>query len=114
MATPWSAKNPAASTRNRAQVRPVSSGNSWLKATRERSFDGRVDIVVADAASPAGGSTAMHAVAAAVGDAAQLLAVEGGQLAGVLTLIAHHHPAGPVGVGQPAHAVASQDPIDRR
>ena len=31
MVTPCSAKNPAASTRNRAQVRPVSSGKSWLK-----------------------------------------------------------------------------------
>jgi hypothetical protein len=37
MTTPWSAKNSAASTRNRAQVAPVSSGRSWLKATRERS-----------------------------------------------------------------------------
>jgi hypothetical protein len=35
--TPWSAKQPAASTRNRAEVSPVSSGRSWLQATRERS-----------------------------------------------------------------------------
>jgi hypothetical protein len=37
MTTPCSAKNAAASTRNRAEVSPVSSGRSWLKATRERS-----------------------------------------------------------------------------
>jgi hypothetical protein len=37
MITPWSAKNPAASTRNRAAVVVFSSGRIWLKATRERS-----------------------------------------------------------------------------
>jgi hypothetical protein len=31
MTTPWSAKKPAASTRNRAEVAPVWSGRSWLK-----------------------------------------------------------------------------------
>jgi hypothetical protein len=51
-----------------------------------------VNIVIADAASPAGGSTAMHAVAAPIGDAAQLLDVDMDQLAGMLTLIAHHPP----------------------
>jgi hypothetical protein len=35
--TPCSAKNPAAWTKNRAAVAPVSSGRIWLKATRERS-----------------------------------------------------------------------------
>jgi hypothetical protein len=34
--TPCSAKNPAASTRNRAQVLAVSSARIWLTATRER------------------------------------------------------------------------------
>jgi hypothetical protein len=37
MTTPCSAKKAAASTRNRAEVAPVSSARSWLKATRERS-----------------------------------------------------------------------------
>jgi hypothetical protein len=37
MTTPWSAKKLATAIRNRAAVVPVSSGRSWLKATRERS-----------------------------------------------------------------------------
>jgi hypothetical protein len=37
MATPWSAKKLAASTRKRAQVVACSSARSWLNATRERS-----------------------------------------------------------------------------
>jgi integrase len=46
------------------------------------------------------------AVAATVGDAAQLLDVDVDQLAGVLALVAHHHPAGLVITtedGRPMH-----------
>jgi hypothetical protein len=49
----------------------------------------------------------MDPVAAAVGDAAQLLDVQMDQLARVLALVADHHPAGPVSVGQPTHPVAA-------
>ena len=56
----------------------------------------------------------MGAVAAAVGDAPEFLDVDVDQLAGVLTLVAHDHPAGPVGVAKAVHAVAAQHPIDRR
>jgi hypothetical protein len=53
----------------------------------------------------------MDLVPAAVGDAAQLLEVEVDQLAGVLALIADHHPADSVGAGKPVHAMAAQHPI---
>jgi hypothetical protein len=56
----------------------------------------------------------MDAVAATIGDAAQLLDVKVDQLAGMLALVAHDRAAGPVDAGQPVHAVAGQDPIDRR
>ena len=55
-----------------------------------------------------------HRVPTAVGDATEFLDLEVDQLAGVLALVTHDHPAGPVGVGQPAHAVAGQHPIDGR
>ena len=59
----------------------------------------------------------MDLVPAAVGDAAQLLEVEVDRLAGVLALIADHHPADSVGAGKPVHAMAAaapggQDPTD--
>ena len=56
----------------------------------------------------------MGLVAAAVGDAAQLLDIEVDQLAGVLALVADDHPAGPVSGGQAAHPVAAEHPIDGR
>jgi hypothetical protein len=56
----------------------------------------------------------MELVAATVGDAAQLLDVQVDQLARPLALVADHDPAGPVGVGKPAHVMAAQHPIDRR
>jgi hypothetical protein len=56
----------------------------------------------------------MDLVPAAVGDAAQLLEVEVDRLAGVLALIADHHPADSVGAGKPVHAMAAQHPIDGR
>ena len=55
----------------------------------------------------------MGAVAATVGDAAQLLDVQVDQLAGVLALVAYDHPAGPVGVGKAAQVVAAQHSLDR-
>jgi hypothetical protein len=59
----------------------------------------------------------MDLVPAAVGDAAQLLEVEVDRLAGVLALIADHHPADSVGAGKPVHAMAvaapgGQNPTD--
>jgi pimeloyl-ACP methyl ester carboxylesterase len=76
---------------------------------------GRVDVVIADPTTGGGGgAAAVGAVAAAVGDAAQLLDVDVDQLAGMLALVAHDHPAGPVGVGKPAHPVTPKDPIDGR
>jgi len=55
----------------------------------------------------------MDPVAATIRDPAEL-DIQVDQLAGVLALTAHHRPAGPVGVGEPAHAMAAQDPIDGR
>jgi hypothetical protein len=52
----------------------------------------------------------MDLVPAAVGDAAQLLEVEVDRLAGVLALIADHHPADSVGAGKPVHAMAVAAP----
>jgi hypothetical protein len=56
----------------------------------------------------------VDAVAATVRDAAQLLDVDVDQLPGMLALVADHHPAGPVGVGESAHVMTGQDPIDGR
>ena len=54
----------------------------------------------------------MGAVAATVGDPAQLLDIQVDQLAGPFALVAHDRAAGPVGVDQPVQAVAAQHPID--
>jgi hypothetical protein len=51
-------------------------------------------------------------VTAAVRDAPQLLDVQVDQLARMLTLVAHDDPAGPVTMGQAAHPVAAQHPVD--
>jgi hypothetical protein len=72
--------------------------------------DGRVDVVLADPPTPwSRGGAAVDAVAATIGDAAQLLDIQVDQLAGSLSLIAADHPTGrPVHPGQPTQAMADQ------
>jgi hypothetical protein len=55
---------------------------------------------------------AQHPLTAAVRDAPQFLDVQADQLARMLTLVAHGDPAGPVSMGQAAHPVAGQHPIE--
>jgi hypothetical protein len=71
-------------------------------------------MVVADPPAPGRHGPAVGAVAAAVGNAAQLLDIDVDQLAGPLALVAHDRAAGPVGVDQPVQTVAAQHPIDGR
>jgi hypothetical protein len=75
-------------------------------------IDGRVEVVIAAAPPPAGSRPAVGAMAATIWDPAQLLDVDVDQLAGMLTLVAHHRAAGPVDAGQAVQAVAAQHPID--
>ena len=77
-------------------------------------IDGRVDVVVANAPAPCCLDPAMGAVTAAIRDAAQLLYVDVNQFAGVLALVADHHPTGPVDVSEAILAMAAQDAIDGR
>jgi hypothetical protein len=75
--------------------------------------DQRVDVLIAHRRPvPAALGPAELAVTSAGWDAAELLDVQVGQLAGTLAAIAHGHAGGPVGIGQPAQAVAAQHSID--
>ena len=66
-------------------------------------------MAVADAPSPRALDPTMDPVAATIRDPAEH-DIQVDQLAGVLALIAHHRSAGPVGVGEPAHAMARRTP----
>jgi hypothetical protein len=73
-------------------------------------IDGRVHGVMADAWTSRGGGAAVGAVAAPIGDPAQLLDIQVDQLAWPLALVAPDDAAGPVGAGKPVPAVAAQHP----
>jgi hypothetical protein len=70
-------------------------------------------MVVADPPAPGSGGAAVDAVAAAVGDPAQLLDVQVQQLSGMFALVADDLAAGLVPVSQPGAAMAAKHPLDR-
>ena len=78
--------------------------------------DDDLEVFVADGASPVAppSGLAEHAMPAAVGDAPELLVVLVDELAGTLAHVAHRHPRGPVGVAEPAEAVAGQHRVHGR